>query len=59
MEYVDPHDAMFIKLLGARENLYTRLTVDTFLSVFLERFELLRQASITQHRTLLILRKRS
>ncbi len=59
VEFVEPEDPMFGALLGARENIYGDLTLDTFVRVFERRFEIISQAPITAHRTLFRFRKRS
>jgi SAM-dependent methyltransferase len=59
VEFVEPQDPMFVSLLGAREDLYRDLTLDAFLDVFEQRFEIISQAPITPHRTLFRLRKRA
>lgn len=59
VEFVEPQDPMFISLLGAREDIYGGLTLDVLLRVFEQRFEMISQAPINAHRTLLRFRKRS
>ena len=53
VEFVGPGDEMFQSFLSARENLYADLTVDRFLSVVGERFEIIERQQVTDHRLLL------
>ena len=58
LEFVPPDDAMFRRLMKFRVDLFGGLTLDACRSVFLERFELLKEAPIPDSkRTLLFLRK--
>ncbi len=59
VEFVNPADEMFVSLLGAREDIYSHLSLRGFLAVFGERFELIAQTPITEHRTLVSFKKRS
>lgn len=58
VEYIDPSDAMFLSLRGAREDLYHDLTLSVFKRTFLERFELVSEEKISSTRSLMALRRR-
>jgi SAM-dependent methyltransferase len=59
VEYVDPRDSMFQRLLATRENLYGDLTREKFEAVFSQTFEIIRtQPVLNGHRVLYLMRKR-
>jgi len=58
VEFVAPADPMFIRLLGAREDIYQHVTLERFLDVFRHRFEVIDQQPVADHRTLIAFEKR-
>ncbi len=58
VEFIDPRDEMFVSLLAARENLYEDLNLERYFNAFATRFDLIAQTRITEHRTLVTLRKK-
>lgn len=58
-EFVDPSDPMFICLLGARRNIYEHVSFGSFLAVFQDRFDVVSQAQLSEHRILVSFKRRS
>lgn len=58
VEFVEPRDAMFERLLGARENIYEHLTLSAYRQAFSRRFAEIRCVSVNATRTLVAYRKR-
>ena len=60
VEFVQPHDSMFLRLLATRENLYEDLTPELFEEVFGNVFEIVRRQEIMNgHRVLYLMRRRA
>ncbi len=58
IEYVDPQDQMFQKILHGRQSLHADLTVEQFRTVFAKYFRIEKEETLMPTRTLFLLRKR-
>ncbi|MCB0219851.1 MAG: class I SAM-dependent methyltransferase [Chrysiogenetes bacterium] len=59
IEYVDPADPMFRRIVRGRENLHAGLTPERFEAAWKARFEVARSEKIGQTRALYLMRRRS
>jgi len=59
IEFIDRRDEMFQQLLALRKDIYNSINHETFVSVFLEKFELIREQNISHaNRILFTFRKK-
>jgi len=58
IEYVDPKDPMFQKIVRGREHLHLDITIETFKKIFEEYFKIIKEQKVNKTRSIFYMRKK-